>query len=72
MLRAVLGPINPEPVIITLVKERIQKVLGNVGVASRRNIEEMVRQGRIAVNGRVVTSLPVLIDPERDRVTVDG
>jgi len=53
------------------VKERIQKVLGNVGVASRRNIEEMVRQGRIAVNGRVVTSLPVLIDPERDRVTVD-
>jgi 23S rRNA pseudouridine2605 synthase len=53
------------------VKERIQKILGNVGVASRRNIEEMVRQGRIAVNGRVVTSLPVLIDPDRDRVTVD-
>jgi len=53
------------------VKERIQKVLGNAGVASRRNIEEMIRQGRISVNGRVATRLPVLIDPARDRVTVD-
>src|SRR5688500_14017831 len=31
----------------------------------------MVLQGRVAVNGRVVTELPVLIDPERDRVSVD-
>jgi 23S rRNA pseudouridine2605 synthase len=53
------------------VKERIQKVLGNAGVASRRNIEEMIRQGRISVNGRVATRLPVLIDPARDRVSVD-
>ncbi|HSV13979.1 MAG TPA: pseudouridine synthase [Tepidisphaeraceae bacterium] len=53
------------------MKERIQKVLGNAGVASRRNIEEMIRQGRISVNGRVATRLPVLIDPARDRVTVD-
>jgi 23S rRNA pseudouridine2605 synthase len=54
------------------VKERIQKVLGNAGVASRRNVEGMVLQGRVAVNGRVVTELPVLIDPEKDRVEVDG
>ena len=54
------------------MKERIQKVLGNAGVASRRNVEEMVLQGRVAVNGRVVTHLPVLIDPENDRVEVDG
>src|SRR5690242_6420464 len=53
------------------MRERIQKVLANAGVASRRNIEEMVRQGRISVNGKTVRELPVLIDPQDDRVTVD-
>ncbi|MDB5301372.1 MAG: pseudouridine synthase [Phycisphaerales bacterium] len=54
------------------MKERIQKILGNAGVASRRNIEEMVRQGRIVVNGNVQTDLPILIDPAKDKVHVDG
>ena len=53
------------------MKERIQKVLAAAGVASRRNIEEMVLQGRISVNGRIVTSLPVMVDPQRDKITVD-
>jgi 23S rRNA pseudouridine2605 synthase len=53
------------------MKERIQKILANAGVASRRNIEEMVRQGRITVNGRIMRDLPILVDPQKDRVTVD-
>src|SRR4051812_31719507 len=54
------------------MKERIQKVLANAGVASRRNVEEMIQQGRVAVNGRVMIDLPILIDPAKDKVTVDN
>ena len=53
------------------MKERIQKLLANAGVASRRNVEEMIQQGRVAVNGRVMIELPILIDPAKDKVTVD-
>jgi 23S rRNA pseudouridine2605 synthase len=53
------------------VKQRIQKVLASAGVASRRHIEEMVVQGRIAVNGKAVLELPVMVDPEQDRITID-
>ena len=48
------------------MKERIQKILANAGVDSRRNIEEMVRQGRVSVNGRVMTDLPILIEAKRE------
>jgi 23S rRNA pseudouridine2605 synthase len=54
------------------VKQRIQKILAAAGVASRRHIEEMVLQGRIAVNGEVVDSLPVMVDPQHDNITIDG
>src|SRR5438309_888559 len=53
------------------MKERLHKVLAAAGVASRRNIEEMVLTGRIAVNGKIVQKLPVMITPGVDKVTVD-
>src|SRR5687767_7207129 len=62
---------RPAPTTLTGVKERIQKVLANAGVASRRAVEEMIQQGRVAVNGRVMTDLPILIDPAKDKVSVD-
>lgn len=54
-----------------MMKERIQKLLAASGVASRRHVEEMIQQGRVAVNGKVMTKLPILIDPSEDRITID-
>jgi 23S rRNA pseudouridine2605 synthase len=50
---------------------RLQKVLAQAGVASRRAAEEMIRQGRVIVNGEVVTELGHRVDPDRDQILVD-
>ena len=50
---------------------RLQKVLAQAGVASRRAAEEIIRQGRVEVNGRIVTELGSRVDPERDEIRVD-
>ncbi|MCK4275911.1 MAG: rRNA pseudouridine synthase [Phycisphaerae bacterium] len=50
---------------------RIQKVLAAAGVASRRAIEQMVRDGRITVNGRAITDLPCFVE-SGDEICVDG
>ncbi len=51
---------------------RIQKVMAAAGVASRRVAENMIAQGRVAVNGKTVTEPGLRVDPEVDQVTVDG
>lgn len=53
------------------MKERIQKVLSQRGVASRRQAEQMILQGRVSCNGSVCT-LGQSVDPEIDEVLVDG
>lgn len=57
---------------ITLVEERLQKVLAHAGVASRRRAEEMIAEGRVRVNGEVVTQLGTKVNPHRDIIEVDG
>lgn len=52
--------------------ERLQKILAAAGVASRRVCEQYIVQGRVRVNGVVVTELGSRIDPENDVVDVDG
>ncbi|MFZ5916985.1 MAG: pseudouridine synthase [Chloroflexota bacterium] len=52
--------------------ERLQKVMARAGIGSRRACEELIRQGRVAVNGRLITELGTRIDPHHDAVAVDG
>jgi 23S rRNA pseudouridine2605 synthase len=53
------------------VAERVHKVLARAGVASRRRCEELIADGRVAVNGEIV-SLGAQLDARHDIVTVDG
>lgn len=53
-------------------KMRLNKFLSEAGVASRRKADELIKEGRIEVNGKVVTDFGVKVDPEKDIVTFDG
>ena len=53
-------------------KERLQKILATAGIASRRKAEEIILEGRVTVNGAVVTELGSKADPEQDHIKVDG
>jgi 23S rRNA pseudouridine2605 synthase len=55
-----------------VVEVRLQKLLSRAGLASRREAEALMLQGRVRVNGRVVTTLGTRVDPVRDRVELDG
>ena len=51
---------------------RLNKLLSTAGVASRRAADELIRQGRVEVNGHVVAQLGAKADPESDVIKVDG
>ncbi len=51
---------------------RLNRFLARAGAGSRRGVEQAIRDGRVAINGRVVTALATLVDPRADVVTLDG
>ncbi len=55
-----------------MTQERLQKYLARCGVASRRASEQIITSGRVRVNGQRAVELGTSVDPERDRVEVDG
>ena len=52
--------------------ERLQKIISKAGLASRREAEKMIVEGRVSVNGKVVTELGTKIDIKKDKVFVDN
>lgn len=55
-----------------MASERLQKIIAAAGIASRRHAEQMIQQGRVSVNGQVVSELGSKADPENDHIRVDG
>ena len=52
--------------------ERLQKLIATAGIASRRHAEELITQGRVTVNGKVIDELGAKADPETDHIKVNG
>jgi len=55
-----------------MADERLQKILSQAGVASRRHAEQIILEGRVTVNGAVITELGSKADFQQDRIKVDG
>jgi len=52
--------------------ERLQKFMAHAGIGSRRNCEELILQGKVKVNGQIITILGTKIDPEMDEIEVNN
>lgn len=55
-----------------MAEDRLQKILSRAGVASRRKAETLITEGRVTVNGQIVSELGSKADLERDHIKVDG
>jgi len=55
-----------------MAEQRLQKILAAAGIDSRRKCEELILEGSVEVNGKVVDTLPAFVDPEKDTIKVNG
>ena len=51
---------------------RINKYIAEAGVASRRNADQMIKEGRVSVNGKKISECGIDVNPDNDTVYVDG
>jgi len=54
------------------MQQRLQKIIADAGITSRRKAEQIILEGRVTVNGETVSKLGSKADPERDHIRVDG
>ena len=54
------------------MQERLQKFISQAGIASRRHAEELIMAGKVKVNGAKITELGTKVDPQKDKVEVNG
>ena len=54
------------------MQERLQKLIAQAGIASRRAAEELIKAGEVTVNGKIITELGTKADPETDHIKVRG
>lgn len=54
------------------MQERLQKILAKAGIASRRKAEELIREGKVKVDGRVVTEMGIRVDPDTQDIECAG
>lgn len=57
---------------MTHMQERLQKLIAQAGIASRRAAEELIRAGEVSVNGEIMTELGTKADPDKDHIKVRG
>lgn len=66
------APPNQTTPTVEFEGERLQKLMARAGIASRRAAETLITQGRVTVNGHVITELGAKADPTNDRIVIDG
>ena len=54
------------------MKKRLQKIIAEAGITSRRKAEELIQEGRVSVDGCIITKLGTLADLEKNKIRVDG
>jgi 23S rRNA pseudouridine2605 synthase len=63
-------PPENEPPVADL--QRINKVLAAAGLGSRRHVDELIEQGRVEIDGKVVTQVGIKVDMSTASISVDG